>query len=181
MDINITLDKSHEYNNTCNICYETPCDFSHIIKLKCCKNTKQICINCLNCLTTPICPYCRKELDKKCLPFVENQNYNISRSENYINTIIPQHYTWEQFLYEEHIINPFLYDNSKRLRRQIRKLRYEYKQKRSQYRSQPISIPGTNHNNRRELQNYSRNIMHTFNNIDNMDDNINELLFMLED
>lgn len=174
------LEKSHSENNDCNICYETPCDLSYLIKLECCNNTKQICMNCLNCLTTPICPYCRKELNKKYLPYVPSSPINISRSEN-IGNVYSSSYTWENFLYEENIINPYLYDDSRRLRRQLRRLRYEYQQRQSQHRNQQF-VPSRrqhrqNYNDRRELNNYTRSITHLVNNNDITDD---ELLFNLE-
>ena len=112
-----SLEESTDKIFECNICYETPYDISNSIQLICCNNSKQICISCINCLTTPVCPYCRKKLPDKCIPYM-SENNNISRSEP-----IPI-FTWEHFLQEENIINPYLYDNSRRLRRQIRRLRH---------------------------------------------------------
>lgn len=181
------LEKSHSENNDCNICYETPCDLSYIVKLECCNNTKQICMNCLNCLTTPICPYCRKELNEKYLPYLSSSfsNSAISRSENIVNTNYSS-YSWERFLYEENIINPYLFDDSRRLRRQIRRLRYEYQQRQSQYRNQAY-MPSRRqrrqtYNDRRELNNYTRNMTQLANqtNNDYIDDG-NDLLFSFEE
>ena len=54
------LEKSHGENNDCKLCYETPCDLSFIIKLECCNNTNQICMNCLICLTHQFVPIVEK-------------------------------------------------------------------------------------------------------------------------
>jgi hypothetical protein len=175
------LVKSHSENNDCSICYETPCDLSHLIYLECCKNTKKICMKCLNCLTTSICPYCRQELNEKCIPYLSTSlSSNISRS---TNTYLPS-YTWEMFLNEENIINPCLFEDSRRLRRQIRRLRYEYQQRRSEQRNQNY-VPSRsqrrhNHNNRTELRNYTRNITQLANTINHHDTYEDELLFNFE-
>lgn len=119
------LDTSNNEYLDCNICFETLCDNSELIRLKCCNNSKTICIRCIHCLTTLICPYCRKPLEDDCVLSYMNDESLISRSEpiHIVST-----YTWERFLEDEHIINPFLYDDSRRLRRHIRRLRYEYQQ-----------------------------------------------------
>lgn len=122
-----SLGTSLNSTNECNICYET-CSVDAILKLSCCNNSKQICINCISCLTTPICPYCRKKLDDKCLPYFKEQTC-VSYSypvDNFSNI------GFTQFIEDEGIINPYLYEDSRRLRRQIRRLRYEYNQRRTQ-------------------------------------------------
>ena len=105
----------------CCICYEVVDTSSNIFVMECCNNSKQICRDCLNCLRTPLCPYCRTKLPDELL----QQNKNISNS-------VPSSYTesmsWGDFLDHEHIINPYLYNDSRRLRRQIRRLRYEHMQ-----------------------------------------------------
>lgn len=148
-----------EYNE-CNICYETPKEKDHIICLECCNFSKKICISCMYCLSAPICPYCRTKLKDNCLPYL-NQNENVSRSEP------PLAMSWEHFIQNENIINPYLYDDSRRLRRQIRRLRYEYQQRIS---SRTTPIPSSsrrrkkrNNNQRQELQSYSREMMDTYN------------------
>lgn len=148
-----------EYNE-CNICYETPKEKNHIICLECCNFSKKICISCMYCLTTPICPYCRTKLQDNCLPYL-NQTNHISTSEP------PLAFSWEHFIQQENIINPYLYDDSRRLRRQIRRLRYEYQQRVS---SNSIPIQSSqrrrrkrNHNQRQELQSYSREMRDLYN------------------
>ena len=64
----------------CDICYDNECDDSLLIVLKCCNDSKKICIKCINCLKTPICPYCRKPLDSSCVPFM-NEDVLLSSSE----------------------------------------------------------------------------------------------------
>ena len=116
----------------CCICYETPDDKYDILTLECCNNSKQICKDYLNCLRTPVCPYCRKRLPNELL----EQNKNIPQS-------MPQYYTsssgsFAEFVESEHIIDPYSYNNSRRLRRQIRRLRYEYLQQ--QTRNNPFRL-----------------------------------------
>tara|TARA_Y100000389_G_scaffold144831_1_gene143239 strand:+ start:6768 stop:7256 length:489 start_codon:yes stop_codon:yes gene_type:complete len=142
-------DGSSDYS--CNICYEDDISEENIIKLSCCNESKIICIKCVNLLTTPICPYCRKNIDSRCIPYFAQDN-NI-----YVFNSDPSHYSWSNFLREENIINPNLYENSRRLRRQIRRLRYEYNEKKSNYRRQNL-------NNRRELNNIARNATNNYNN-----------------
>ena len=96
----------------CNICYLDADSSSEIITLKCCNNSKKICIKCIYCLTTPICPYCRKDLDDKCIPYL-NEDNKFSSSEPIPNTNL---FSWNDFLQEEYIINPYLYEDSRRLR-----------------------------------------------------------------
>lgn len=130
----ISLEQGFNAKNECNICYDNGIDESHIIQLSCCNNSKQMCIKCINCLTTPLCPYCRKKLDKKCLAYLQIDN-NISRSEpinsSYNIEMYQNPYSFEEFLSEEHILNPYLYENSRRLRRQMRRLRHEFSQRRT--------------------------------------------------
>ena len=162
---NISLEHDSSNSNECNICYENGLASNQIINLSCCKNSKQICIKCINCLTTPLCPYCRNKLDDKCLPFLQ-QERNVSRSEpnGSINIELYQNpYSFEDFLSEEHIINPYLYENSRRLRRQIRRLRHEYNQRRSEiYRTNINS--NRNHSSRQNRNQIRRNTRHHLNN-----------------
>lgn len=157
-----TVEDNQEYSYECNICYETPYDISDSIQLVCCNGSKKICISCIDCLTTPICPYCRKKLPDDCIPYI-NETCNISRSEP------TPTFTWEHFLEEENIINPYLYDNSRRLRRQIRRLRHEYHERRTEIYGQQYSIPRRDRNRyyrneRQRLQNYVRNTQQIYNN-----------------
>ena len=163
---NISLEQGSNAKNECNICYDIGIDESNIIKLSCCKNSKQICVKCINCLTTPLCPYCRKKLDKKCLAYLQIDK-NISRSEpinsSYNIEMYQNPYSFEEFLSEEQIINPYLYENSRRLRRQIRQLRHEYNQRR-------IETHGLNrninriHSSRQNRNQQRRNVRHHLNN-----------------
>ena len=109
----------------CDICYDNECDENILIVLKCCKNSKKICIKCVNCLKTPICPYCRKTLDANCTPFM-NEEALLSSSEP--TTSNASFLSWENFLSQENIIDPSLYDDSRRMRRMMRRLRYQYRQ-----------------------------------------------------
>ena len=131
---NISLEQGSDAKHECNICYDNGIDETNIIKLSCCNNSKQICIKCINCLTTPLCPYCRKKVDKKCLAYLQIDK-NVSRSEpinsSYNIEMYQNPYSFEEFLSEEQIINPYLYENSRRLRRQMRRLRHEYSQRRT--------------------------------------------------
>ena len=106
------------------ICYETGFEKVDIVVLDCCNKSKTMCVRCIHCLTTPMsilsCHY------KKCIPYFVRLII-FSRSEPNTFSL----YTWENFLEDENIINPYLYDDSRRLRRQIRRLRYEYNQRRS--------------------------------------------------
>ena len=155
-----TLDTSYNNTNECNICYETGFDKADIVVLDCCNKSKSMCVKCIHCLTTPICPYCRKPLQNSCIPYLNEAN-NISRSE-------PPPYTWENFLEDENIINPYVYEDSRRLRRQIRRLRYEYQQRRRSMR-EPTRQNRTqtrrerNRERRNTLQQYSREAMRFYN------------------
>mgnify|MGYP007071512688 CR=1 FL=1 len=112
-------------------------------------------------MKTPICPYCRNPLQENCVPYLSEAN-NISRSDPQNYTI----YSWEDFLEDENIINPYLYDDSRRLRRQIRRLRYEYNQRRSAYlqneRTRYQTRP-SHHTRRTRLQDYSREMARLYN------------------
>lgn len=166
MDIS-GLEIQSNHVNECNICYETPCVETDLIQLICCNNSKNICINCIECLTTPICPYCRKEIDKKCLKYLNKQHY-VAQSEPINITINQYFYSWEDFLREEHIINPYHYDDSRRLRRHIRNLRYEYRQRVNERTNQETRQQQRRHiyhtNNRRRLNEYSNQMRDLYNN-----------------
>ncbi len=163
---NISLEQGSGAKNECNICYDNGIDESNIIKLSCCKNSKQICVKCINCLTTPLCPYCRKKLDKKCLAYLQIDK-NISRSEpihsSYNIEMYQNPYSFEDFLSEEHIINPYLYENSRRLRRQIRQLRHEYNERRSETHRINRNINRI-HSSRQNRNQQRRNVRHHLNN-----------------
>ena len=126
-----------------------------IQNLKCCNNTKNICIKCINCLTNPVCPYCRKQIDDNCIPYLKQDNNIFMFNSEPINYYLND-YSWYDFLNEENIINPNLYDNSRRLRRHIRKLRFEFNEKKSNHRTQ-------NRNSRRESNNIARNAANNYN------------------
>jgi len=100
----------------CNICLEESINF---VNLTCCLNSKQICQKCLDCLKYPVCPYCRTEIN---VNFFKNNPNIHSHSPSY-NELTQ---SWQEFLNEETSINPYDYDNSRRLRRQIRKMRQTY-------------------------------------------------------
>lgn len=102
----------------CNICFE----FSQAIPLECCKNTKHICNLCLNSLKYPICPYCRSDIDIELYDETKTQY----RSPLYNNLSE----SWRHYIEEETLINPYDYDNSRRLRRQLRKMRQKYQNER---------------------------------------------------
>lgn len=187
-------------NNECNICYETCCA-KKINVLSCCNNTKSICQKCLGFLSTPICPYCRNKLDEKCMPYLKT-NITIPHSYpqdgyNSLNTFL-QPYSFESFLEEERIIDPLLFDDSRRLRRQMRRLRHEYNQRRTEREQSNISIAINNsgrsssrqnnnqsHRNRRQYLNQeSRRMTQLYNDISNVDDYSDmdqELMFHIDD
>lgn len=175
------LDASNNESMECNICYESVCGKNELIRLECCNLSKSICVKCIHCLTTPICPYCRKPLQDNCVPYLNEDNH-MARSEP---IAIVSAYTWERFLQEEHIINPYLYDDSRRLRRHIRRLRYEYQQMRSrrvpqiELRERYTRNSGRHHSRsriRQDLNQYSRNMTHLYN--DNPQDEI--FLFQMD-
>lgn len=158
-----TLEMSNNDTLECNICYLDAEDASQIITLKCCNNSKKICIKCIYCLTTPICPYCRKELDETCIPYLNHDN-KTCHSEPIPNT--SPLYSWDDFLAEEYIINPYLYEDSRRLRRQIRQLRYEYQQRISRTNSNRNSLRERrdfHRRRRRDLNQFTRNIQNDYN------------------
>ena len=99
----------------CNICYES-CDKNNkLISLRCCMNTKKICIKCIKCLTVALCPYCRSNLDDECSAYINHNT--ISRSvpvtpDNYINF---DPYSFDDFIREENVIDPSNYNDSRRL------------------------------------------------------------------
>lgn len=111
--------------NCCDICYDNECENSSLITLKCCNDSKRICVKCVNCLKTPICPYCRKTLDSTCTPFM-NEDVILSSSEPTASN--SSFLSWENFLSQENIIDPSLYNDSRRMRRMMRRLRYQYRQ-----------------------------------------------------
>lgn len=95
----------------CNICYNFT---KNINELKCCNSEKHICNNCLKMLKRPVCPYCLRQLPED---FLKD---NIACS---IDTV----YTWNDYLRDENIIfEDQIYEDSRRLRRQMRRLRYNY-------------------------------------------------------
>ena len=207
----------------CNICYDNSVD-CEMITLNCCNHTKHICIRCVNCLSKPICPYCRKKIDDKCIPYlqqIDERNYSqsepvsgsdldeflIQENRDFIESY---NYSFEDFLSEENIINPYLYDNSRRLRRQIRRLRYEFMQRRTENqrdssrsrrrnrnrnRDRSINLNHHHHHhhhhhhwhtsNRSYLQDESRRVTKMYNNINrfaDLQDDIldDEMLFHIE-
>ena len=156
------LDSPNNECYECNICYETPYDINESILLECCNRSKRICVSCIHCLSTPLCPYCRCELSKNCLVYMKETN-NISTSEPLNST-----FTWEHFLEEENIINPYIYEDSRRLRRQIRRLRYEYQQRRSERNRGEARLTRRERRNfraqqRQQLDLYTRNMTNLYN------------------
>jgi len=99
----------------CNICYEDTYD---LVPLECCNNTKKICSLCLNSLKYPLCPYCRSDIDIE----LYNDDEVSEHSPSYNNLSE----SWREYIHEETQINPYDYDNSRRLRRQLRKMRQRY-------------------------------------------------------
>ena len=136
----------------CNICYETSDD---VVRLKCCNETKHICFSCVNCLTSPICPYCRKEIDESCLPYMNEASKVPSSAPVSISAPV---YTFDDFIHDERIINPYLYEDSRRLRRQMRRLRQEYRERTSSDRTP------RERTNRQTVQNYTRRVRDAYNN-----------------
>ena len=122
----VHISSSADEDVHCDICYDNECETSPLIVLKCCNNSKKICIKCVNCLKTPICPYCRNPLDSSCVPFMNEDVVILSTSEPI--TITTSFLSWENFLSQENIIEPSLYDDSRRMRRMMRRLRYQYRQ-----------------------------------------------------
>ena len=168
-----TLDESSNQENECNICYESGFSDTDMVVLNCCKGSKSMCVRCIHCLTTPICPYCRNPLQENCIPYLSEAN-NISRSDPQTYTI----YSWEDFLEDENIINPYIYEDSRRLRRQIRRLRYEYQQtvSRSNVRQNNSQRRrATNRERRANLNEYSRQVRQFYNETHN-----EELIFSMD-
>ena len=100
----------------CNICLEESINF---VNLTCCLNSKQICQKCLDCLKYRICPYCIKEIDVN--HFINNPNIHLGSP---IFNGLDQ--SWKEFPNQENSINPYDYENSRRLIRQICKMRKVY-------------------------------------------------------
>ena len=100
----------------CLICYEEKLD-NDVFILKCCNSSKQICRSCLQFLKEPICPYCRKSLENNLLQYMKPLCYHTTH-----RRIL----SWEEYIIKECVVNPYTYDNSKRLRRHLKRLRYEY-------------------------------------------------------
>ena len=82
--------------------------------------------------------------------------------------------SWIDFLDQEHVINPYLYEDSRRLRRQMRRLRYEYMQSRT--RSDPFHMTSrerrqerrnNRHSMRQQLRDYQEIYNDTSNNFSN--------------
>ena len=151
-----TFSISEDDIKECNICYEIPCDISLSFVLDCCNHSKRICMSCINCLTTPICPYCRHKLPDKCIPYLNEETNNLSVSEP-----IPI-ISWEHFIQEENSINPYLYEDSRRLRRQMRRLRHEYLQRVSVTNRQNGVAESTFRHNRRRQNNNQRQVLRSF-------------------
>ena len=105
----VDLELGSSQTNECNICYEKCCD-DNIMSLACCNDTKKICCKCLSFLTTP-CPYCRNKIDKKCIPYLQlNSTTPHSYPQDgysHLEMFIDHSYSFETFLEEERIINPF--------------------------------------------------------------------------
>ena len=165
-------------DDICDICYDNECEIQSLITLKCCNDSKKICIKCVNCLKTPICPYCRKPLDSSCVPFM-NEEALISRSEPATNNNT-SYLTWDNFLSQENIIDPSLYDDSRRMRRMMRRLRYQYRQVNTNNSiiTHTISRDQRRNFHRRQRQ-QNRNISRQAMNLHNIsNENIDEIFFM---
>lgn len=148
----------------CCICYEAT-DASNMIIMKCCNNSKQICVDCINCLRTPLCPYCRTPLNEELL----QQNKNIVRSLPHSYTYQNTNLGFDSFLQDEYYINPNQYNDSRRLRRQIRRLRYEYLQQ--QTRNNPYRLTSRQRreerrNNRQSIRQQLRDYQNNYNHDD---------------
>lgn len=161
----------------CDICYDNEYGDSSLIILKCCNDSKKICIKCVNCLKTPICPYCRKSLDSSCVPFM-NEDVFLSSSEP--TTSSASFLTWENFLSQENIIDPLLYDDSRRMRRMMRRLRYQYRQINTVH---PVSFSnslsrGERRNYHRRQRENNRNIARQGMNLHNQSIHMDEIFFM---
>lgn len=160
----------------CDICYDNECENDSLIILKCCNDSKKICIKCVNCLKTPICPYCRKTLDSTCTPFM-NEDVLLSSSEPTTSNM--SFLSWENFLSQENIIDPMLYNDSRRMRRMMRRLRYQYRQ------INTLNSNVTQNLSRRQRRTYNRNqrennrnIAREAMNIHNQSDYLEDIFFM---
>ncbi len=160
----------------CDICYDDTCDDSLLIILNCCNDSKKICIKCVNCLKTPICPYCRKPLDSSCVPFM-NEDAILSSSEPTTRTT--SFLSWENFLSQENIIDPSLYDDSRRMRRIMRRLQYQYRQinTRTSTNMNTLTRGQRKNYNRRQREN-NKNIARQIMNLHNQSDYVEDFFFM---
>ena len=70
--------------------------------------------------------------------------------------------SWEHFIQEENSINPYLYEDSRRLRRQMRRLRHEYLQRVSVTNRQNGVVESTYRHNRRRQNNNQRQVLRSF-------------------
>tara|TARA_Y100000991_G_scaffold212478_1_gene196668 strand:- start:510 stop:1181 length:672 start_codon:yes stop_codon:yes gene_type:complete len=155
-DIEIELN-----DNVCNICYM---EKEYINNLECCKNTKKICNECLDCLKSPICPYCRQNLPSSLNRVVHPSS-------------CPSDFSFNRWMTNESrymVIDPYSpeYQDSRVLRRDMRRLRRNYyrnrdsgglytKQERVAYRRYK----------RRQLRNQTREILNRVNqNRESIDD-----------
>ena len=102
-------------DNVCNICYMEKEDINN---LECCKNTKKICNECLDCLKSPICPYCRQNLPSSLNKVVHPSSCPADFSFN----------TWMSNESRYMLIDPYSpeYQDSRALRRDIRRMRRNY-------------------------------------------------------
>ena len=160
----------------CNICYDNECETSSLIILKCCNDSKKICVKCVNCLKTPICPYCRKTLDSTCTPFM-NKNAILSSSQPTRSN--SSFLSWENFLSQENIIDPSLYNDSRRMRRMMRRLRHQYRQINTPNASVTRNITHEQRRRYHRLQRENnRNIAREAMNVHNQSNYLDELFFM---
>lgn len=141
----------------CNICYESCNKNEELISLRCCMNTKKICIKCIKCLTVALCPYCRSELDEECSIYIGNESTSRSVPVTHNNYIDFDPYSFDDFIREERVIDPSNYNDSRRLRRQMRRLRHEYNQRRYNERR---SNSNRNHSSRYNRNQNNRNNRH---------------------
>jgi hypothetical protein len=185
-------------NSECNICYDF-CKDIDIIQLSCCKSSKQICVKCVSCLSTPLCPYCRKRIDDKCIPYFKQISQsdpgytnNLSQLNNDTPSLNPHPFSFDEFILEERIINPFLYENSRRLRRQIRRLRQEYHEHRNSLSTNRNINQNTRHerrqsrrNRRHYYQQQTRSVTNLYNDLNTLDNDTDylddEMLFHIEE
>lgn len=160
----------------CDICYDNECDNNLFIFLKCCKNSKKICIRCVNCLKTPICPYCRKSLDSSCVPFMNEDAFMLSSAPT---TRASSFLSWENFLSQENIIDPSLYDDSRRMRRTMRRLRYQYRQMNAGTSLNTYSLTrAQRRNHHKQRRENNRNISRQVMNFHNQSIYLDEIFFM---